>query len=331
MPFSNPLAIASVSLGQHPTHTLDQKIIACARNGFSGIEIVWADLEAYSSSNKISMTAGAAAIKVLCKSHKLAILSLNPMKNFENHHSPLADRLEVANMWIDMCHVLGAKYLQVPSQFDTDNSTEDEVKAVDDLRKLADLAAEKGISIAYEAVAWGSYIDTWQQSRDIVRKVERENFGVCLDAFHVIAKLWGDNTTPSGKLVGGDEALEISLAELVKKEEWPVEKLFYVQLSDGELYDPPLAPGNRFYDPSMNPRLTWSRNTRPFPGETEFGACFPIVEFTRAVLVDLGFKGWISFECFDWRMRAKDVGPDVAARRGKRSWDYLTRAIDSKA
>jgi sugar phosphate isomerase/epimerase len=329
----NPLAIATVSLGQHPVHTLPSKIAAASHNGFSALEIVYNDLETYATSKSPQITIQAAAeeIAALCASHNIAILSLNPFKNFEGHSSPLSERLHSARHWIEIARILKAQYLQVPSQFDTQNSSGDENVVIPELQQLADITAEiaPDLKIAYEAVAWGSYVDTWQDSVRIVELVDRDNFGVCLDSFHIVARLWGDITTESGKrkLTGQnvDDVLRRSLDEFVVS--CPMDKIFYVQFSDGERYSPPLSPEHRFYDASFPSALTWSRNTRPFPLETEYGGYMPVTEVAKAWLVEKEWKGYVSFEVFDWRMRKEENGPEDNARRGIESWKRLVAEL----
>jgi len=324
--YKNKLAIASVSLGMLATHSLPDKILAASRNNFSGIEIVYSDLEAWCTIQSLPLIAGAHSIRGLCKTHNLTILSLAPFKNFEAHISPLSARLGTAKYWLEIAQALGATYLQVPSQFDTENCIDGEELAVRELQALADLASEFGVNIAYEAVAWGECIATWQDSLRVIKKVNRANFGMCWDAFHVLALIWGDCTVSSGKIEGGDAALKKSLGELVgvlKGED--AEKIFYVQLSDGEFYDPPLERGHRFWVEGVDSRLVWSRNTRPFPLESEIGGYLPIGEVFRAILAEGGFKGWVSLEVFDWRLREGQFMPEDAAQRGWKSWIELNK------
>jgi sugar phosphate isomerase/epimerase len=323
----NKISIATISLGQHPSHTLERKILAAASHHFSGLEIVYSDLEAYSSLHSLSLSSGATAIRKLCAASGMSIISLCPFKNFEGHNSPLKDRLAVAAHWISTARRLGAKYLQVPSQFDP-ASTIDHV--IDELRRLADLGAEPGeqlVEIAYEAVAWGTHVSTWEQSLEVVQAVDRPNFGLCLDSFHIITRLWADNTAPGGKIPGGDRALKESLDRLV--EHCPLSNIFYIQLSDAELFDPPLGPAHELYNGTDDPKIIWSRNARPFPLETGYGGYFPTVDFAKACLVEKGFKGWVSFEVFDRRMRDETVGPDVAAERGADSWRKIKRVMET--
>lgn len=152
--------------------------------------------------------------------------------------------------------------------------------------------------IAYEAVAWGYYVNTWQDSLRIVQCVDRPNFGLCLDSSHVAARHLGDITAEPGKKKGSvEEVLEASLAEFV--DNCPIDKVFYVQLSDGERYVPPLSPEHRFYDLTFPPALTWSRHTRPFPLETEVGGYMPVLNIARTWLVDKQWKGYVSLGTFD--------------------------------
>jgi Xylose isomerase-like TIM barrel len=324
--YKNKLAIASVSLGMHASHTLPEKILAAAHNHFSGIEIVYCDLEAWCTSQSQPLLSGAQAIKNICKTHNLVILSLAPFKNFEAHTSPLSTRLSTARHWLELAQALGATYLQVPSQFDTENTIDDEDLSISELQALADLASEFGVKIAYEAVAWGTYVNTWQDSLRIVKRVDRVNFGMCWDAFHVLAKIWGSCTSPDGKLDAGDETLKKSLGELVEVLKGvDRERVFYVQLSDGERYEPVLGRGHRFWVEGMDERLIWSRNTRPFPLERGLGAYFPIRDVVRNILGMGGWDGWLSFEVFDWRMRNDSFLPEEAAKRGWKSWMELKK------
>ena len=329
----NPLAIATVSLGQHPSHTLSSKIAAAAQHGFSALEIVYNDLKTHAASSvpRVTIQVAAEEISALCASHNLAVLSLNPFKNFEGHSSALSERLESARHWIEIARILKAQYLQVPSQFDAENSMGDENFIIAELQQLADLAAANapGLKIAYEAVAWGSYVNTWQDSLRIVEVVNKDNFCVCLDAFHVIARLWGDITTESGQRETGEnvnDLLQQSLDEFITK--FPLDKISYMQLSDGEKYSPPLSPEHRFYDASFPSALTWSRNTRPFPLEKEYGAYLPVTRVARAWLVEKGWKGYVSFETFDWRMREESNGPECNAKRAAESWRRLLAELD---
>ncbi|KAL4876861.1 xylose isomerase-like protein [Aspergillus karnatakaensis] len=326
---ANPLAITTSSLGLHPSHTLPEKLTAAASTGFTSIEIVYQELLDYglTQTPPVDATNAARTIAHLCHSLNITVLALNPFKNFEGHNSPISSRLESAKQWIEIAKVLGAKYLQVPSQFDTENSVGDWAVLVDELQQLSDLAASSSVSIAYEAVAWGSYVNTWEESLKVVQDVNRGNFGLCLDTFHVAARVWGDNTVDSGIRQGGERALRASLDRFVER--CPMEKVFYVQLSDAERFEPPLAAGHRFYQEGFAPGLTWSRNMRVFPLEREYGAYFPVVEIARVWMKEKQWGGVVSMEVFDWRMREEARRPMENAARGMQSWRRLVTALQS--
>ncbi|GAT24213.1 hypothetical protein RIB2604_01800380 [Aspergillus luchuensis] len=120
--FYNPLAITASSLDLHPSHSLPERIRAAASASSLAIETVYQELE-------------------------------DPFKNFEGHELPLEERLARARNWLEIAACLKAKYLQVPSQFDTGNSSGDWTRMVGDLQALSDLAASYSVGIAYEAVA----------------------------------------------------------------------------------------------------------------------------------------------------------------------------------
>lgn len=322
----NKLAIASVSLGLHPSHTLPDKIVAAAQNGIPGLEITYPDLEVYSNSLSIPMLDAASKIKSLCSENEISILSFASFQNFEGHLSPLDKRLAKASCWLAITRALGAEYLQVPSTYVTSINTDRKV-IVGDLRQLADLAgaSKPVIKIAYENLAWSTHCTLWQEALEIVRQVDRDNFGLCLDSFHIAVALWGDPFSPSGRQPNGDNRLEESLQLFVKS--CPLEKLFYIQLSDFELMDPPYSESHPWYDPSLAVGHVWSNEARPFPLEKDYGAYMPVQAIAQAFIVDIGFSGWVSLETFDRRMKEEKNGPTHAARRAINSWRHLRERL----
>lgn len=315
----NKLAIASLSLGQHPSHSLDQKIRVAAQHGYAGIEIVFSDLEAYSQSQNLAMLEGAEKIKGICDKAGVKALSLAAFENFEGHNSPLAGRLQAANQWIEVARRLHATYLQIPSQYSKD-STGDENTIISELQQLADLGSSEQpvVSVAYEALSWGTYCSTWESSLGVVEAVSRSNFGLCLDTFHVVTKLWADQFSRSGTYPNADKNLHDTLQHFLKR--CPLDKIFYVQLSDGERFDPPFSKSHPWYLEDEAPQFTWSKHARPFPLEKGLGGYMPVSEITRAWISDKGFNGWVSLETFDRRMRDERFKIETAARRGVESW-----------
>ncbi|KAJ5457571.1 hypothetical protein N7475_008959 [Penicillium sp. IBT 31633x] len=313
----NKLAISSCSISQYPDHTLDHKLRAAAQAGIAGIEIVYSDLETYSKRQNLSLLAAAKVIHQLCLESNLTILALAPFENYEGATSPLEDRLNLAKHWLEVAHNLKATYLQVPSIF-TPDCSRDESTIISELQQLADLGAAQGISIAYEPLSWGTNCSTWKSALDIVMRVDRANFGLCLDTFHEGTRVWGDNASATGMQMDAGTKLRESLRRFVR--DCPREKIFYVQLSDAERFEPPYSAMHPWALPGEAKEFTWSKHARPFPLETELGGYLPIGRIARAWIVEIGFEGWVSLEVFDRRMRDGSVSPEMAARRGVKSW-----------
>lgn len=145
------------------------------------------------------------------------------------------------------------------------------------------------VSVAYEALLWGTHYSIWEDSVCVVEKVNRSNFVLCLDNFHVITKLWASAFVKSGKLPNADRDLEQSLRRF--REGCPLDKVFYLQSSDGELFDPPFSDKHPWYLEGEAPEFTWSKHARPFPLESELDAYMPVADFARKWVVVSGFKG----------------------------------------
>ncbi|KAJ4287218.1 hypothetical protein N0V90_012616 [Kalmusia sp. IMI 367209] len=314
-PLTDNLALSTCCLGLHPSHTLEAKLSAAAKYGFQGIEIVYGDLERYSVVHNLNITSAANQIRKLCDELKLHILALCPFENFEGYPSLLSERLETAQRWMTIARILGAEYVQVPAQYDTSAST-DEATIVTELQALADLgtATEPVISIAYEPMGWSIRYSTWESTLRLTSLVNRSNFGICIDTFHIASKIWGDPSHSSGKYPSGDRELVDSLGRLVR--EFPLEKLFYIQLSGGEKFSPVYSSTHPWYLEGEAKEFTWSKHGRPFPLESGYGDYMPVVEITEA-LFQTGYKGWVSLETFDRRMRVSAYKVETAAERAE--------------
>ncbi|CAD0054703.1 unnamed protein product [Aureobasidium pullulans] len=151
-------------------------------------------------------------------------------------------------------------------------------------------------------MSWGICYPTWETALRLTRLVDRQNFGICLDTFHIGTRLWGSPLVSSGKYLNADAHLADSLRQLL---------------------DPPLSTSHPWYLEGEAAEFTWSKHARPFPLEADKGGYLPIVEILKAWVVDKGFTGWISFESFDRRMTEESYDPKVAAVRARRSWEKI--------
>lgn len=330
MPLSTnvKLCVTTTSLGQHPSHTLEKKLHAAATHHFQGVEIVHKDLVAFAESRDVSIFTAASLVRTIAASHDLTILSLNPFKNFQGSLTePLAQRLERARDWIAIARSLGTSTIQMPSQMDPASTGDDDV-VVAELRQRADLGrdGEDLISFAYEAVAMAAHNSRWEDSLRIVNAVDRANFRICLDNFHIHAHPWGDPMVEGGKIQGGATATQNSLDTLVKT--CPKDKVFYVQFSGARLFQPPLQYTDPLFDglELKNKHLAWSRGARPFPLDS--GDYLPVAEVARTWLIDWAWDGWVSFEGLLEETKREDCDPLDMARRARESWDKLQRLIE---
>lgn len=141
-------------------------------------------------------------------------------------------------------------------------------------------------------MCWSTFNYTWQQGWEVVKAVDRPNFGVVLDAFHIAAYEYADPTVEGGVREDGEQRLARSLSELVTS--IPANKIFYVQLVDAERLSIPLGSGSSspYHVEGQQPYMSWSRNCRLFPYETDKGAYMPIERVAKA-FVDMGFTGFI--------------------------------------
>lgn len=218
----------------------------------------------------------------------------------------------------------------VPSTFLTEGVTGDRDVLVADMREIADLAAQQRpvVRIAYEGLCWGTFVDTWQAAYEVVCGVDRANFGTCLDVFNICGREFADPAAEGGCMVGAERALEASLERM--KDVMDVSKVFLVQVADGERMREPLVEGHAFHVKGQPSRMSWSRNARLFPGETEKDAYLPVLDVMRAITGrdGLRYDGWISTEIFSRTL--VDPRPEMIeehARRAEISWGWMEREL----
>ncbi len=223
-------SIATVSMGG----TLEAKLAAAARAGFRAIEIFENDLTFFSGRPR--------DVRARAQDLGLEIIALQPMRDFEGMPEPMRARnFERAQRKFDLMEELGTRALCICSSVSEEASGNFDVIAKD-LGDLADLAAQRGFSIGYEALAWGRHVRDWMQAWEIVQKADRANLGIVLDSYHICVR-------------------KNPLAPLATI---PANRIALVQIAD--------AP-----DIVMDP-MSLSRHHRCFPGQGDY----PIQDFVSA-------------------------------------------------
>lgn len=215
-------SIATVCL----SGSLAEKMDAAAAAGFDGIEIFEPDL--------VSSEMSPEEVRARADRLGLSLDLYQPFRDFEGvEESQLADNLRRAEARFVVMDRLGIDTVLVCSNVATATVDSDETSA-SQLRQLGELAAGHGIRVAFEALAWGRYIDDYRRAWRVVERADHPAVGLCLDSFHILSR-------------GHDPAAIETI---------PGERIFFVQLAD--------AP-----QISMDV-LSWSRHHRLFPGEGDF-------------------------------------------------------------
>jgi 4-hydroxyphenylpyruvate dioxygenase len=325
-------AISSMSLGRAWLHDLPKKLDEAAAQNFEGIEVFYEDLEYFTKAftggepTEDNLLIAAREVRRLCDARRLNIIGLQPFIHYEG----LLDRKEHAKMiqklksWFRIVKALDTNIIQIPSNFLTEGITGDFDVIVSDMLEVAELGLRETpvVKFVYENLCWGTFIDTWEGAWDIVTRVDRPNFGICLDTFNIAGRVWADPSAPDGKNVNADEDLRLSLERLRKTID--VSKVFYVQVVDAERLASPLLPGHSFHVDGQPARMSWSRNARLFPFEEL--AYLPILCVLKAITEEdgLNYKGWISMELFSRTMiDPKPSTPREHAQRAMESWKKL--------
>ncbi|MGW2648331.1 bifunctional sugar phosphate isomerase/epimerase/4-hydroxyphenylpyruvate dioxygenase family protein [Streptomyces sp. NPDC001393] len=252
-------SIATVSL----SGTLTEKLAAAARAGFGGVEIFENDL--------LACPLAPEEIRARCADLGLSIDLYQPMRDVEGVPDEVFVRnLRRARHKFELMNRLGADTLLVCSSVSPD-AVDDDARAAGHLARLAELAEESGIRVAYEALAWGRHVNTYDHAWRIVEAADHPALGVCLDSFHILSR--------------GCEPKDLeNIADI------PGEKIFFLQLADAPLL-------------AMDV-LQWSRHYRCFPGQ----GGFDVAGLVRHVLA-AGYRGPLSLEVFNDVFRQADAGP----------------------
>ncbi|WP_345802532.1 TIM barrel protein [Microbacterium sp. AZCO] len=227
-------SIATVCL----SGSLAEKLHAAAGAGFDGVEIFEPDLIAAPESPE--------EIRALAERLGLTLDLYQPMRDVEGvDESAFRDVLRRAEAKFSIMRRLGIDVVLCCSNVGTATIDDDGVSA-SQLRRLGELAQGYGIRIAFEALAWGRFVDDYRRAWRIVQLADHPAVGVCLDSFHILSR-------------GHDPAAI---------EQIPGDKIFFLQLAD--------APAL-----SMDV-LSWSRHHRLFPGEGSFDLTAFLAHVVRA-------------------------------------------------
>lgn len=212
-------AIATVSI----SGVLEDKLGAIAAAGFDAIELFDNDL--------IGSPLSPADVAARCADLGLEIALFQPVRDVEG---------VPPEQFGQVLHRLRAK-LEVMGQLGVDTllaCSHAGPRAVDDLdltaeqlHRVGELAGEHGVTVAYEALAWGRHVHRIGQAWEAVQRADHPAITLAVDTFHLLAR--------------GDDGTALTGV--------PGDRIGFLQIADAPLLD-------------MN-LLEWSRHFRCFPGQ----------------------------------------------------------------
>ncbi|MFH8238360.1 bifunctional sugar phosphate isomerase/epimerase/4-hydroxyphenylpyruvate dioxygenase family protein [Streptomyces sp. NPDC018321] len=227
-------SIATVSL----SGSLTEKLTAASRAGFDGVEVFENDLLASPLTPE--------EIRARCADLGLSIDLYQPMRDIEAlPEEEFTRALRRARHKFELMGRLGTDTVLVCSSV-SPHALDDDALAAEQLSRLAGLAEDHGVRVAYEALAWGRHISTYDHAWQVVESAGHPALGTCLDSFHILSR----GSDPKGI------------------EDIPGEKIFFLQLADAPLL-------------AMDV-LQWSRHYRCFPGQGGFDVAGLVRHVLRA-------------------------------------------------
>lgn len=211
--------IATVSI----SGVLEDKLRAIAAAGFEAIELFDNDL--------IGSPLNPQDVAARCADLGLEIALFQPVRDVEGvppeQFGQVLHRLRIK---LEVMGRLGADTLLACSHAGP-RAVDDLDLTAEQLHRVGELAEEYGVTVAYEALAWGRHVNRIGQAWEAVQRADHPAITLAVDTFHLLAR--GDDGT--------------ALAGV------PGDRIGFLQIADAPLLD-------------MN-LLEWSRHFRCFPGQ----------------------------------------------------------------
>ncbi len=212
-------SIATVSL----SGLLADKLTAIARAGFDGVEVFDNDLVASPLSPR--------EVAARCADLGLTVELFQPLRDIESLPPELFEEaLHRMRVKLAVMEQLGVSTVLACSNVRPDAVADRDLAAAQ-LHAVGELAAEHGVTVAYEALAWGRHVNRVGQAWDAVVRADHPAVTLAVDTFHMLAR--GD---------GGSALAGV-----------PGERIGFLQVADAPLLEMSV--------------LEWSRHFRCFPGQ----------------------------------------------------------------
>ena len=169
-------SIATVALGG----TLGEKLAAASAAGFDGVELFEPDL----------IAAPLAPEEVRRRLADLGLVSSSTSRCATSRRVPpelFRRKLRLVRAKFDLMRRLGARMALLCSNV-SPQAVDDDDLAAEQLSAVADEARARGLTVAYEALAWGTHVSEYVHAWRIVRRAAHPALGICLDSFHILAR-----------------------------------------------------------------------------------------------------------------------------------------------
>jgi 4-hydroxyphenylpyruvate dioxygenase len=211
--------IATVSV----SGVLADKLAAIAEAGFDAVELFDNDL--------IASPMSPSEVAARCADLDLEIALFQPVRDVEGvHPGRFEDVLHRLRTKLGVMRDLGTSTLLACSNAGP-RAVDDLDLTAEQLHRVGEVAAEYGVTVAFEALAWGRHVNRLGQAWEAVRRADHPSVTLAVDTFHLLAR--GDDSS--------------ALADV------PGDRIGFLQVADAPLLD-------------MN-LLEWSRHFRCFPGQ----------------------------------------------------------------
>jgi sugar phosphate isomerase/epimerase len=157
--------------------TLPERLGAIRAAGFAATELWPRDLFEGFADAETSLR--------LLRESGLAVSCYQGFRDYESMPAGVRDRkLALAAQLMDQMALLGADLLVLCSNTSPE-ATQDWRQAVEDLRRLGDLAASRNMRIGYEPLCYSPWIADYREGWRLVHEADHERIGLVLDSAHI--------------------------------------------------------------------------------------------------------------------------------------------------
>lgn len=190
--------IATVTL----SGSLRQKAEAAAKAGFRQVELVEQDF--------LDSGLDVATTRRCLADLGLSLAAYQPCRDVEGMPEPQRSAaIAKATRQMDLAVELGAPLVLLCSTT-SPLAQADADRAAGDLFQLAELAAARGLRLAYEALSWGSHVASHSAAWDRIKRASHPALGIALDSFHTLA---ANLPTEDIALIPGNRIFLVQIAD----------------------------------------------------------------------------------------------------------------------